>query len=222
MGLRVHAFGYRSLYIFLNEIFIGNCYWFKSEEKNPYIIDCGANIGMAMLFFKKIYPDSIIDCFEPGKGACDMIRKNIEANGFTGVTIYNEAVSDTDGAITFYTHHDSADVIGSVRRDRGGDIATTVPCRSLSGFIGNKKVDLLKMDIEGAEFMVVDNLYQTKAFDFIQNCVMEYHHKIGNEPARMGPFLTKFENAGFDYNIATGFKREGQFQDVNIRFYKRK
>ena len=49
---------------------------------------------------------------------------------------------------------------------------------------------------------------------------MEYHHKIGNEPACMGKFLAKFEDFGFDYNIATGFKKLNQFQDINIHFYK--
>jgi hypothetical protein len=37
---------------------------FKTDSRNPIIIDCGANIGVATIYFKRLYPDSRILSFE--------------------------------------------------------------------------------------------------------------------------------------------------------------
>jgi len=57
---QVH-FQLRSLF---DEIFIGKIQYFKSQRPDPFIIDCGGNIGMSVLFYKMIYPDSEILVFE--------------------------------------------------------------------------------------------------------------------------------------------------------------
>ena len=61
----VSAFNYYSFQSLLIEIFINKSYLFKSAKPDPFILDCGANIGMATLLFKKLYPNAIINCFEP-------------------------------------------------------------------------------------------------------------------------------------------------------------
>lgn len=49
---------------FINEIFTSNEYYFKPSCKQAFIIDCGAHIGMSVLYFKKMFPDSKIMAFE--------------------------------------------------------------------------------------------------------------------------------------------------------------
>ena len=48
----------------LKEIFIENIYKQTLREK-PYIIDCGANIGMSVIYMKQLYPQAEIIAFEP-------------------------------------------------------------------------------------------------------------------------------------------------------------
>lgn len=42
------------------EIFFDEIYKFKTQKNNPIIIDCGANAGISILYFKKLYPNSEI------------------------------------------------------------------------------------------------------------------------------------------------------------------
>src|SRR6478672_5618518 len=48
----------------LNEIFIEEVYK-QSLPPNPYIIDCGANIGLSVIYLKQMFPDARIIAFEP-------------------------------------------------------------------------------------------------------------------------------------------------------------
>jgi hypothetical protein len=52
------------LYLF-EEIFAKASYLFHSDTDRPLIFDCGSNIGMSVLFFKKLYPAARITAFEP-------------------------------------------------------------------------------------------------------------------------------------------------------------
>src|SRR5690349_14366069 len=49
----------------LEEIFIDKVYLFHSAELSPRIIDCGANIGLSVIFFKRTFPSAKIIAFEP-------------------------------------------------------------------------------------------------------------------------------------------------------------
>src|SRR5262245_6977657 len=52
------------VYMF-EEIFAKASYSFHSDTDRPLIFDCGSNIGMSVLFFKKLYPTARITAFEP-------------------------------------------------------------------------------------------------------------------------------------------------------------
>ena len=44
------------------EIFGDQVYRFIANRQDPLIIDCGANIGMSVIYFKYLYPDARIGC----------------------------------------------------------------------------------------------------------------------------------------------------------------
>jgi hypothetical protein len=67
VGFDVRFLDYEALSYLYNEIFIDNSYYFAAENETPYIIDCGSNIGMSILYFKTLYPNSRILAFEPGE-----------------------------------------------------------------------------------------------------------------------------------------------------------
>ena len=62
------------------EVFAEREYWFATDNPRPVILDCGSNIGMAILFFKALYPDAEIVAFEPAPWACAAIEETIRAN----------------------------------------------------------------------------------------------------------------------------------------------
>jgi len=74
----------------LKEIFVGDIYKMKFDTGTPYIIDCGANMGMSILYYKQMAPDARIVAFEPDVNNFELLKKNVEE--LSGVKIYNQAV----------------------------------------------------------------------------------------------------------------------------------
>jgi len=79
------------------EVFAERDYWFSADTTRPVILDCGSNIGMAILFFKALYPDAEITAFEPAPWACSAMEETIHANALRDVTLYNAALAEQDG-----------------------------------------------------------------------------------------------------------------------------
>ncbi|HEY3280066.1 MAG TPA: hypothetical protein VGJ83_06100, partial [Gemmatimonadales bacterium] len=63
LGFQVEAFDYESLHFLFSEIFVRSQYWVDCPTDRPLIFDCGANIGLATIFFKWRYPHGSIHCF---------------------------------------------------------------------------------------------------------------------------------------------------------------
>lgn len=53
LGYKISSFDYEIFYALFNNIFIGDEYAFQTDKENPLIIDCGSNIGMSVIYFKK-------------------------------------------------------------------------------------------------------------------------------------------------------------------------
>jgi FkbM family methyltransferase len=68
----------------------------------PAIFDCGANIGMATLYFKWLYPNARIEAFEADPTAFAVLEMNIARNRLTNVTAHNCALWDENGQIEFF------------------------------------------------------------------------------------------------------------------------
>ena len=60
------------------EIFVNQSYKFKSFTNSPVIYDCGANIGISCLYFKKIFPDSRIEAFEADPQIAKILQNNLD------------------------------------------------------------------------------------------------------------------------------------------------
>ena len=75
-----------------------------------------------------------------------------------------------------------------------------VPSRRLSDFILGP-VDLLKLDVEGAEYRVLCDLLSSGEAQSIKQIVIEYHHRMENERSCLTDFLRQLEQAGFEYQI---------------------
>jgi FkbM family methyltransferase len=206
LGFTVCCFDYRTMHLLLRVILLRNEYYFTATTDRPVIFDCGANIGLATLFFKWLYPRSEIYAFEPDRETFNLLRKNVEDNNLTGVHLYNAAVSDAAGTAAFYVDHAKP---GSPRMsltyNRMPKDAITVETLALSDVIreqlAGKELDFLKIDVEGAEEVVLRDLSVTGQLKPVKEMLIEFHHKIGGERGKLGPFLATLEMQGFDYQL---------------------
>ena len=177
---------------------------FDCESNSPMIIDCGANIGLSVLYFKSQYPNAVIHAFEPDPAAYEKLVANMEANGFENVFTYKAAVWIEDGELIFETDGSCGGHIG----DNASSVGVTVKARKLDGLL-DKHVDFLKIDIEGAESDVIMHSKELIAKN-VEKLFFEWHSLTGM-PQRLGEILAFFEKQGFRYHIKEASNRETPF-----------
>lgn len=230
LGYRVEFFSYRIFFLLFKEIFYKGEYFFSfNKDKGPVILDCGSNVGISVIFFKWIFPESIIYAFEPNKETFDLLKKNILTNGIRDVFLFNVAVSDKNGVVDFFIDKkEQGSLFMSMNAERGVlEKTTSVSSISLSSFVEEnsiKSIDLLKMDIEGQEGFVIQDLQGGNVLGMIDKMVVEYHHNttIVNE-APLGEILKIFEGNNFNYQVSAknySLSSREIFQDVLIYTYK--
>jgi len=175
-----------------NEIFIGNVYKLQLQN-HPYIFDCGANIGLSVIYLKHNYPDAEIVAFEPDKKNFDLLEKNIQSFGYNNITLRNEAVWTENTTLQF-----SGEGLMSGKIVAGFDNdAKQIKAVRLKDLI-NREIDFLKIDIEGAEFVVLNDI--NDKLHLVKNMFVEYHgnFKQNNEIAEL---LTLINKSGFSFYI---------------------
>ena len=131
--------------------------------------DVGANIGLFTVFVKDYFPDAIVHVFEADSQLLPYIEKNI--NGLKNVHIHNLAVSDKHrDRLSFYRNNNSLQT-NSLFKEAVQPFAKSidefeVESCSLDGFAednGIEKVDLIKVDIQGAEYIALKSGTRTLA-----------------------------------------------------------
>lgn len=178
----------------LDEIFADEIYKFTTEKEDPCIIDCGANMGLSILYFKKLYPESKIIGFEPDENTFDILQKNtLEYSD--SVTLYKEAVWTENTELTFFSEGSLA---GSTVVDFSNKNDTKkVKAVDFKQYL-NQKIDFLKIDIEGAENQLIFDI--KGHLDNVNKLFLEYHGII-DEIQNLGNILNLLTDKGFEYYI---------------------
>jgi FkbM family methyltransferase len=199
-------------YLF-TEVFLDECY--KSCQEAPAtILDCGSNIGMSIMFFKSIWPNSQIVGVEASPHVFKLLEKNVQ--DISNVTVLNVAVGDHHGEIPFYSSTQDS-LVGSINPLRGAAEAVNVRSIPISDLIDGP-LDLLKIDIEGSEADAFSDLESSGKIRLIREMLIEYHHHLPEQKCDFISFLERLVRCGFDYEIAAEMpRRSGGFQDIMIR-----
>lgn len=181
---------------FLNQfesIFVDQIYQFNCESKTPVIIDCGANMGTSVLYYKWLFPQAKVFAFEPDKHIFEVLNNNISNNKLDDVSLINKAVW-TNHQEMFFNSNDAQS--GKLIIDES---AIKVECVRLKDFIAAfKKIDFLKLDIEGAELPVLQDI--SSEINHVKHLFIEYHSMI-NEPQKLSQLLQILETGKFRYFI---------------------
>lgn len=185
-------------YILYKDIFRRGIYQFESLRGDPRILDCGSNIGLSVLYFKKAYPAARITAFEPDPEVLPLLRENLSHNGFDDVEVVAAALATRRQRVTMVADGKYASSL--VQYATGGDLPTTtqtVEAVRLRDYL-TEPIDFLKMNIEGAEADVLadsaDRLHRVRAM------AVEYHHLPGLRRS-LHEILALLARTGFDYVI---------------------
>jgi FkbM family methyltransferase len=184
--------------IFVNRIYdIGEC-----QKSRPVFVDAGANIGLAALYWKTRYKDFDYIGFEPDPDVAACCRRNLSSWGIEGQLI-EAAVSHRDGEVGFIS--DRAD---------GGHLAyvekpgmKTVKSVRLTSYLPSR-VDLLKIDVEGAEAEVLGEIESHLVS--VNAIFVEWHCRHGE--TGLGRAIDLLESAGFDCHVQVAIGQERPFE----------
>lgn len=180
----------------LEELFLDEVYKFTSKNPTPYILDCGANYGFSILYFKKLFPDCEIVAFEPDKQIFEIMCSNLEPYNFQKLKLENAAVWKEDTILEFAAE---GSLGGAITQLGTFDMnKSLVNAKQLKPYLQKRKVDFLKIDIEGAEFEVLNSCKDDLAN--VETLFVEYHSDP-KHPQMLVEILEIIKNAGFRFYI---------------------
>jgi FkbM family methyltransferase len=130
------------------------------------ILDIGANIGFFALAARSFFPSATIHCYEPNPRILPYLEKNAAS---AGARVFREAVGAGAGTVFLEERGDS-----NQARTAGATTGLAVPQVGLASAVErlNGKIDLAKIDCEGAEWEMFENPAPWKS---IRHLRMEYH-----------------------------------------------
>lgn len=190
------------------EIFVNESYKFESVNESPVIYDCGANIGISCLYFKKIFPNARIKTFEADPKIAKILQDNLDRNQIKDVTVISKAVWKDNNGVEFGTGFaDSGSIFSSVNKTKVGSI------RLRDMIEKEEKIDMLKIDIEGAEVEVLNDCRES--FRNVHNLFIEYHGWRGY-PQKLDEILSILSQNKFEYFIEPIIKIDQPFVGKKI------
>lgn len=162
------------------------------------IIDAGAHAGFFILYCRALNDKIKIYAFEPEGENAQILAKHLKLNHIRGVKIFQQALAGKSGKQDFYISADTHN--HSLIKPDNFKAKISVAAVGLSDFLNNynlQRLSLLKMDIEGAEFQVLQNLKEEDWLK-LENILLEYHDETGQNYQQLAELIRRY---GFSLEI---------------------
>ena len=183
------------------EIFLKHDY--GKIPDNSVIVDFGANIGAFVVYAAKTARNTRVYAYEPMPQYFEQLQENVAVNGLEGnaVKCFQYAVAGAASDQELYITGEGVFFPTLVAPDDVAATAVKVHCTTLQEILetnGLEKIDLLKIDIEGAEY---DVLYNTppEILAKVSEIRMEYHN-IDGETSNVTSLARFLKERGYEVN----------------------
>lgn len=162
-------------------------------KQSKIVVDVGAHAGAFSLFiYKKISSKIKIICIEPEPHNFDLLKRNIELNKIqkNKILLINKALWSKKVKLNFFVDAEGSGVHSLIKKTNKKIV---IIADTLDNVIKNEKVDLVKIDVEGAEAEVLKGAKKT-----IEECHPKIIFEAWNES-----YLKKVKNVlrPFNYKI---------------------
>lgn len=203
----------------LNELFIDEVYKFNSNSTIPKIIDCGSNIGLSIIFFKRMYPDAEIIAFEPDNDIFTISKYNLNQFGINDVKLFQKAIWINEEPLVFAK---SGSLGGHIVQEKAENTIEIKTVR-LKDFL-SQKIDFLKIDIEGPEYDILKDCGES--LKNVDNIFVEYH-SFSKDPQMIGELLIILKGAGFKVYVKEAWEnmkkpfeeKKGPYFDLQLNIF---
>lgn len=135
------------------------------------IVDVGANIGLATLYFKSVSPNATVVAIEPDAENFAVMQQNVIGNNVEKVHLLQAAIDSKEGQLQVVKANLAYN--SSVSNDKSG---YTVPAVSVTNIIEKynlQQIDLIKIDVEGFESEIFSQ--HINWLDSVSNVIIEIH-----------------------------------------------
>ncbi len=192
-----------------------------SDSTNQIIFDVGANIGEYSTIAKKINTEAKIHCFEIHKGTIKTLKEKLQ--DFPDIVINNFGLSNKSLEVEFldYGVNSGANSLVKTPAFRHSEKSSFSKSEVITGdeyCTRNKvsKIDLLKIDVEGHEYSVIEGFRTMLSQQNISVIQFEYGYNNGDEYNLMKDFFLFFEK----YKYKVGILRSDgvHFSSFNYTF----
>lgn len=191
-------------YMIAQEIFAGEEYGFHSKNRY-FVIDIGLNIGCASLYFASKSNITAVYGFEPSKAVYQKAIKNISSNPKEirdKITIYNIGLGGKNHKEQFTIRNGIDESRGiKVVQDKINNSSNNIielevrqaSCILSDIFSKHQEKCLLKIDCEGIEYEIIEDLLSSGTLERVDAIIMEWHD---GKYVKLKNFL---EKAGYEY-----------------------
>lgn len=184
------------------------------------VVDIGANIGHYSLIAARLVGDSgHVYSFEPDPHNFDLLRRNIEMNGFKNVTPVNKALSNEPGTLTL--HLDKYNLGGhsltsdNILIDAGTvEVETTTLDLFFISSGGGDRIDVMKMDTQGSEGTIVEGarrLMEENDLAILMELWPFGLRNAGYDPATL---VVNLDRLGFSFKVIDNNGEEARETDA--------
>jgi FkbM family methyltransferase len=176
----------------VREIFFDGEYRLPDGVHPRTILDLGANIGISTLFFRSVFPEAYVIAVEPDPTQFRRLELNV--GGDSQVLAIRAAATPHSGPVAFYQAVEGWR--SSLERPDGiGAVQTSVPGLTVEDLLaraGVDHVDLVKVDIEGGEWPLLEQGALQDATDLITG---ELHR---DDPVRASQLLSGWRMSAYE------------------------
>jgi FkbM family methyltransferase len=183
------------------EQFENGFYSFLDDNEEVVLVDLGANIGLFSLYMSSICSE--VYAVEPTPSHIEIMKDLVENLGVKNIFPHQVAIHTKNGEEEFQLNSSNSTMNSFLRHgiDPGGTDSVLVPTTTLADFIKNnvkKRVNFVKMDIEGFENVIVHDPSFEEALKEIDAIYVEVHdfEGVGKMEENVDKVVERLESLG--------------------------
>jgi FkbM family methyltransferase len=188
----------------------------KIAQDGMVVVDIGANIGYYTLIAARLVGNKgTVYAFEPEPSNYKLLCENIAINGYTNIVPIEQAVSDASGKAKLYVDRAIGDVSSFAKdnvllHSKNADcleVETTTLDDFFERTVGDDRIDFMKIDVEGAEELVVDGadrVLRNNRLKILMEFIPDQLRNAGTDPLQL---LYKLQNYGFEIRFINDRKQ---------------
>jgi FkbM family methyltransferase len=153
---------------------------FYLPKSTDTVLDVGANIGLFAIYLQSRAPGITVHCFEPAPGTRERLLDNLRINGLTShMFVHPYAVSDMNGIVylDYHAHTLERSLVVGARDTGSAEAVESVTFSRAIALCNAGTIDLLKIDIEGAELEMILGS-PLEEWSRVKRVAMEYHESL--------------------------------------------